>query len=178
MLLKLHNPVQWCAAAVGCQAGLHTANVLSEYLISTHCCCMLLQKIKSLQTVGELVPVRMVIDEVNLYLSQVLPGISRFRALLLDVQAQFVDAFEDLARMCFVHGLEDALAARDARHQEKVNAVADQDCLLMSTPYFYLRSRCVERQALGCESSLNLLKSSCSCMSSSVLILSCMPVRS
>ena len=131
-LLKLHSPVCWCAAAVGCQAGLHNAYAFNAGLISSLCCCILLQKIKSLQTVGELVPVRMVRDEVNLYLSQVLPSIGQFRALLLDVQAQFVDAFEDMARMCFVHGLEDALAARDARHQQKVNAVADQGCLLLT----------------------------------------------
>ena len=63
---------------------------------------------------------RLVIDQVNLYLKQIVPSIAKFRALLLAVQAQFVDAFEDLARTVFVHGLEDAIAVRDAWHLNKV----------------------------------------------------------
>lgn len=79
-----------------------------------------MQKITSLQTVGENIPVRLVIDQVNLYLKQVFPSIVKFRALLLAVQAQFVDAFQDLARSVFVHGLEDAITVRDAWHLKKV----------------------------------------------------------
>lgn len=78
--------------------------------------------------VGENVPVRLVIDQVDLYLKQVVPSIAKFRAMLLAVQGQFVDAFEDLARTVFVHGLEDAVATRDAWHLDKV-----QSCCVILT---------------------------------------------
>ena len=105
-----------------------------------------LQKIKSLQTVGESVPVRLVIDQVNLYLKQVLPSIANFRALLMAVQAQFVDAFEDLARSVFVHGLEDAITSRDIWHLKKVLL-----CLML--PFFWWGFSCIAMMStphLGC----------------------------
>ena len=78
---------------------------------------------------------RLVIDQVNLYLKQVLPSIAKFRALLLAVQAQFVDAFEDLARSVFVHGLEDAITSRDIWHLKKVLL-----CLML--PFLWLDHSC------------------------------------
>ena len=77
---------------------------------------------------------RLVIDQVNLYLKQVLPSIAKFRAVLMAVQAQFVDAFEDLARSVFVHGLEDAITSRDIWHHKKV-------CLML--PFLCWEFSCV-----------------------------------
>lgn len=77
---------------------------------------------ESLQTVGTDVPVRLVVDRVSLYIAEIMHMIFDYRAQVLDVQTQYADGLEDYVKVVFVHGIEDAMSARDAWHQDKVHS--------------------------------------------------------
>ena len=76
---------------------------------------------QSMLSVGTDIPVRLVMDRINLYIGEIIPMISKYRAQVLDVQTQYADGLEDFVKAVFVHGVEDAIAARDAWHLETVS---------------------------------------------------------
>ena len=71
-------------------------------------------------SVGTDIPVRLVMDRINLYIGEIIPMISKYRAQVLDVQTQYADGLEEVVKAVFVNGVEDAIAARDKWHLEKV----------------------------------------------------------
>ena len=81
----------------------------------------LMQDMQSLLAIGSDIPIRLVLDRINLYIGEIIPMISKYRAEVLDFQTQYADSLEDFVKAVFVHGVEDAIAARDAWHLEKVN---------------------------------------------------------
>ena len=83
-----------------------------------------MQDMQSLLTMGTDIPIRLVLDRINLYIGEIIPTISRYRAQVLDVQTQYADGLEDFVKAVFVHGVEDAISARDAWHLQKVGLSA------------------------------------------------------
>lgn len=80
----------------------------------------LLQDMQSLQSVGTDVPARLVVDRVRLYIAEVMRWITANQGHVHQVQTQYTDALEDWVKSVFVRGIEDAIAARDAWHHDKV----------------------------------------------------------
>lgn len=76
---------------------------------------------QSLQSVGTDVPARLVADRVRLYIAEVMPSIAANRRHVLGVKTQYTDGLEDFVKSVFVRGIEDAIAARDAWHHDKVS---------------------------------------------------------
>lgn len=81
---------------------------------------VLLQDMQSLQSVGTDVPARLVVDRVRLYTAEAMRGITANQGHVHEVQTQYTDALEDWVKSVFVRGIEDAIAARDAWHHDKV----------------------------------------------------------
>ncbi len=75
---------------------------------------------QSLKSIGTDVPVRLAVDRISLYVAEIMPMINEYRAEVLDVQTQYADGLEDFVKAVFVRGIEDAIAARDAWHLDKV----------------------------------------------------------
>jgi hypothetical protein len=75
---------------------------------------------QSLKSIGTDIPVRLAVDRVSLYVAEIMPMINEYRAEVLDVQTQYTDGLEDFVKAVFVRGIEDAIAARDAWHLDKV----------------------------------------------------------
>ena len=82
-----------------------------------------MQTMQSLQTIGSSVPVRLVVERVSLCAAEIRHVVSDYQAQVLGVQTQYVDALEDFVRAVFVHGIEDAIAVRDAWRRKKVGFV-------------------------------------------------------
>lgn len=97
-----------------------------ELLLFILCCgskpvTFVLQDMLSLVSVGTDVPARLVADRVRLYIAEVMPLIAANRDHVLDVHTQYTDGLEDFVKSVFVRGIEDAIAARDAWHHDKVS---------------------------------------------------------
>ncbi|KAL3133521.1 hypothetical protein ABBQ38_007375 [Trebouxia sp. C0009 RCD-2024] len=75
---------------------------------------------QSLQSVGTDVPARLVVDRVRLYTAEAMRGITANQGHVHEVQTQYTDALEDWVKSVFVRGIEDAIAARDAWHHDKL----------------------------------------------------------
>ena len=75
---------------------------------------------QSLQSIGTDVPARLAVDRVQLYIAEVMPLISTHRGHVLEVQTQYTDGLEDFVKSVFVRGIEEAIAARDVWHHDKV----------------------------------------------------------
>lgn len=97
-----------------------THKVWESQLFAAKCVLLDLQDMQSLQTIGTDVPVRLAVDRVSLYVAEITPFISKYRAHVLDVQTQYADGLEDFVKAVFVRGIEDAITARDAWHHDKV----------------------------------------------------------
>ena len=95
-------------------------------------CIPVLQDLQSLQSVGTDVPARLVVDRVRLYIAEVMALITANRDHVLDVQTQYTDGLEDFVKSVFVRGVEDAIAARDAWHHDKVASFLAALCCLSS----------------------------------------------
>ncbi|KAL0022464.1 hypothetical protein WJX79_004243 [Trebouxia sp. C0005] len=90
----------------------------------------LCQDMQSLKSIGTDIPVRLAVDRISLYVAEIMPMINECRAEVLDVQTQYTDGVEDFVKAVFVRGIEDAIAARDAWHLDKMKAMqaaADAD---------------------------------------------------
>ena len=102
---------------------------------------------QTLQSVGTAVPARLVVDRVRLYIAEVMRWITANQSHVLDVQTQYTDALEDWVKSVFVRGIEDAIAARDAWHHDKVNSLialfpvysVSQVLIATTAPYSYNR---------------------------------------
>lgn len=92
---------------------------------------------QSLQSVGTDVPARLVVDRVRLYVTELMPLIAANRDHVLDVQTQYTDGLEDCVKAVFVRGIEDAIAARDVWHHDKVSQGSPLH-LLICFVYLYL----------------------------------------
>ena len=92
----------------------------------------LLQDMQTLQSVGTAVPARLVVDRVRLYIAEVMRWMTANQSHVLDVQTQYTDALEDWVKSVFVRGIEDAIAARDAWHHDKVNSTSSSHCFLFT----------------------------------------------
>ena len=84
----------------------------------------------SLKSIGTDIPVRLAVDRISLYVAEIMPMIHEYRAEVLDVQTQYTDGLEDFVKAVFVHGIEDATAARDAWHLDKVCVSPCLVCLI------------------------------------------------
>ena len=90
-----------------------------------------LQDMQSLQSIGTDIPARLAVDRIHLYIAEVMPLISAHRGHVLDVQTQYTDGLEDLVKSVFVRGIEEATAARDVWHHDKVMQLCFQiDCVV------------------------------------------------
>ena len=94
---------------------------------------------QSLVSVGTDVPARLVADRVRLYVAEVMPLIAANRDQVLDVQTQYTDGLEDFVKSVFVRGIEDAIAARDAWHHDKVSQCSSSHLLCSLVPQQLLR---------------------------------------
>ncbi|KAA6425710.1 MAG: hypothetical protein FRX49_04607 [Trebouxia sp. A1-2] len=86
----------------------------------------LCQDMQSLKSIGTDIPVRLAVDRISLYVAEIMPMINECRAEVLDVQTQYTDGVEDFVKAVFVRGIEDAIAARDAWHLDKMKAMQVQ----------------------------------------------------
>ena len=80
-----------------------------------------LQDLQSLQSIGTDLPARLAVDRAHLYIAEVMPCVTAHRHHLLDAQTQYTDRLEDLVKSVFVRGIQEAIAARDAWHHDKVH---------------------------------------------------------
>lgn len=85
---------------------------------------------QSLQSVGTDVPARLVVDRVRLYVAELMPLIAANRGHVLDVHTQYTDGLEDCVKAVFVRGIEDAIAARDVWHHDKVSQASSPHLLI------------------------------------------------
>ncbi|DBA74236.1 TPA: hypothetical protein ACH3X1_011026 [Trebouxia sp. C0004] len=86
----------------------------------------LCQDMQSLKSIGTAIPVLLAVDRVSLYVAEIMPMINEYRAEVLDVQTQYTDGLEDFVKAVFARGIEDAIAARDAWHLDKMKAMQMQ----------------------------------------------------
>ena len=93
---------------------------------------------QSLKSIGTDVPVRLAVDRISLYVAEIMPMINEYRAEVLDVQTQYADSLEDFVKAVFVRGIEDAIAARDAWHLDKVCVSPSLLCLVTAGLWLHI----------------------------------------